>query len=204
MSFKFGRRGKRSKAWQPASSTRGSDSSAAGPHNRATDLKGWRGSSHFPHQPQTAGNARATRNYLTSHTVCYTVFIEQHVMHTNGTNSEQFENLRLELRRGCLAVAVLVQLRTELYGYAIRKALSDQGLAIDENTLYPLLRRLESQGLLVSQWREEDKRNKRFYRLSPVGEEVLASLLAEWRQMNTALERILAVPAGQKMQEQTQ
>ena len=124
-------------------------------------------------------------------------------MHTNGTNSEQFENLRLELRRGCLAVAVLVQLRTELYGYAIRKALSDQGLAIDENTLYPLLRRLESQGLLVSQWREEDKRNKRFYRLSPVGEEVLASLLAEWRQMNSALERILAVPAGQKMQEQT-
>ena len=125
-------------------------------------------------------------------------------MHTKGTNSELFENLRLELRRGCLAVAVLVQLRTELYGYAIRKALSDQGLAIDENTLYPLLRRLESQGLLVSQWREEDKRNKRFYRLSPVGEEVLASLLAEWRQMNSALERILAVPAGPRMQEQTQ
>jgi len=125
-------------------------------------------------------------------------------MHTTGTNSELFENLRLELRRGCLSVAVLVQLRTELYGYAIRKALSDQGLAIDENTLYPLLRRLENQGLLVSQWREEDKRNKRFYRLSPVGEEVLASLLAEWRQMNSALERILAVPAGQKMQEQTQ
>jgi PadR family transcriptional regulator PadR len=125
-------------------------------------------------------------------------------MHTNGTNSELFENLRLELRRGCLAVAVLVQLRTELYGYAIRKALSDQGLAIDENTLYPLLRRLESQGLLVSQWREEDKRNKRFYRLSPVGEEVLASLLAEWRQMNAALERILAAPASPRMQEQTQ
>jgi PadR family transcriptional regulator PadR len=115
-------------------------------------------------------------------------------MHTNGTNSEQFENLRLELRRGCLAVAVLLQLRTELYGYAIRKALTDQGLAIDENTLYPLLRRLENQGLLVSQWREEDKRNKRFYHLSPVGEEVLASLLAEWRQMNSALERILAAP----------
>ena len=113
-------------------------------------------------------------------------------MHTNGLPSELFENLRLELRRGCLAVAVLVQLRTELYGYAIRKALADQGLAIDENTLYPLLRRLESQGLLVSQWREEDKRNKRFYRLSPVGEEVLTSLLAEWRQMNLAMERIAA------------
>jgi len=118
-------------------------------------------------------------------------------MHINGTNSELFDNLRLELRRGCLVVAVLVQLRTELYGYAIRKALTDQGLAIDENTLYPLLRRLESQGLLVSQWREEEKRNKRFYRLSPVGEEVLASLLAEWNQMNSALERILAAPVNQ-------
>jgi PadR family transcriptional regulator, regulatory protein PadR len=118
-------------------------------------------------------------------------------MHSNGANSELFENLRLELRRGCLAVAVLVQLRTELYGYAIRKALTDQGLAIDENTLYPLLRRLESQGLLVSQWREEDKRNKRFYRLSPVGEEVLASLLTEWREMNSALERIIAAPVDQ-------
>jgi PadR family transcriptional regulator PadR len=117
------------------------------------------------------------------------------VIHTNGAQSELFENLRLELRRGCLAVAVLTQLRTELYGYALRKALSDLGLAIDENTLYPLLRRLESQGLLVSQWREEDKRNKRFYRLSPTGEQVLASLLAEWQQLNSALERIQAAPS---------
>ena len=116
-------------------------------------------------------------------------------MHTNGANSELFENLRLELRRGCLAVAVLSQLRAERYGYALRKALSDQGLAIDENTLYPLLRRLESQGLLESQWREEDKRNKRFYRLSLAGEDVLKSLLAEWQQMNAALERISAAPA---------
>jgi PadR family transcriptional regulator PadR len=123
------------------------------------------------------------------------------VMHTNGENSELFENLRLELRRGCLVVAVLVQLRTELYGYAIRKALTDQGLAIDENTLYPLLRRLESQGLLVSQWREADKRNKRFYHLSPVGEEILASLLTEWRQMNEALERLLTAPVTQNVEE---
>jgi PadR family transcriptional regulator PadR len=115
-------------------------------------------------------------------------------MHTNGVNSELFDNLRLELRRGCLAVAVLAQLRTELYGYALRKSLADQGLAIDENTLYPLLRRLETQGLLVSQWREEEKRNKRFYRLSPVGEEVLAQLLEEWSEMNSALDRILASP----------
>ncbi|HEY1217657.1 MAG: PadR family transcriptional regulator [Bryobacteraceae bacterium] len=112
-------------------------------------------------------------------------------MHTNGASSELFDNLRLELRRGCLVVAILAQLHTEHYGYALRKALAGQGLVIDENTLYPLLRRLENQGLLVSQWREEEKRNKRFYRLSPLGEEVLPDLLGEWHQMNSALERIL-------------
>ena len=102
-----------------------------------------------------------------------------------------FENLRMELRRGCLTVAVLAHLRTERYGYTLRKALAEQGLAIDEGTLYPLLRRLESQGLLASEWREEDKRNKRFYRLSPVGRQLLKQLLAEWQQINQSLERIL-------------
>jgi len=105
---------------------------------------------------------------------------------------ELFENLRLELRRGCLIAAVLAQLRSEHYGYALRKALADRGLDIDENTLYPLLRRLETQGLLVSQWREEEKRNKRFYRLSTSGEEILAKLLQEWASMNESLNRIVA------------
>jgi PadR family transcriptional regulator, regulatory protein PadR len=112
---------------------------------------------------------------------------------TNGKQpgTEQFENLKLELRRGCLVVAVLGQLRKEQYGYTLRKALADDGLDIDEGTLYPLLRRLESQGLLISQWREEDKRNKRFYRLSPIGEQVLTQLLEEWQRINASLEKIL-------------
>ena len=93
----------------------------------------------------------------------------------------QFESLRLELRRGSLTLAVLAQLREEHYGYTLRKDLAERGLEIDESTLYPLLRRLETQGLLVSQWREEDKRNKRFYRLSPDGEQILAKLLEEWQ-----------------------
>lgn len=105
--------------------------------------------------------------------------------------SELFENLRLELRRGCLTLAVLTQLRSERYGYTLRKALADDGLEIDEGTLYPLLRRLESQGLLVSQWREEEKRNKRFYRLSPEGEQILSQLLSEWQRINTSLNKIL-------------
>src|ERR1700716_2400426 len=110
----------------------------------------------------------------------------------NGTASpELFENLRLELRRGCLIVAVLSQLRTEQYGYTLRKALADDGLAIDEGTLYPLLRRLESQGLLLSEWREEEKRNKRFYKLSPAGEQVLGQLLAEWKSIDSSLTEIV-------------
>jgi len=110
---------------------------------------------------------------------------------SNSASADVLENLRQELRRGCLIVAVLAQLRHEQYGYTLRKALGDDGLAIDEGTLYPLLRRLESQGLLVSQWREEDKRNKRFYRLSPDGKRILSQLLGEWKSINASLDRIL-------------
>jgi len=102
-----------------------------------------------------------------------------------------FENLRLELRRGCLTLAVLAQLRREHYGYTLRKDLADLGLLIDESTLYPLLRRLESQGLLTSEWREEDKRNKRFYRLSSDGEALLGQLLQEWQTINSSIDKML-------------
>jgi PadR family transcriptional regulator PadR len=88
-------------------------------------------------------------------------------------------------------LAVLARLRQEHYGYTLALALAEDGLAIEESTLYPLLRRLESQGLLASEWRMENKRNKRFYRLSPQGEKVLGQLLAEWRSLDEALERIV-------------
>src|SRR5437660_11116364 len=110
---------------------------------------------------------------------------------TESLSDDRFENLRQELRRGSLPLAVLAELRTEHYGYTLRKTLADHGMAIDEGTLYPLLRRLETQGLLVSQWREEDKRNKRFYRLSPDGEQILEQLLGEWQRINTSLSKIL-------------
>ena len=105
--------------------------------------------------------------------------------------SGMFDSLRLELRRGVLILAVLAQMRQEHYGYTLRKALADEGLAIEESTLYPLLRRLETQGLLTSEWREEEKRNKRFYRLSKDGEAVLAQLLTEWNGINESLHKIL-------------
>lgn len=105
--------------------------------------------------------------------------------------AETFEALRLELRRGALVLAVLARLRTEQYGYSLRLALAADGVEMEESTLYPLLRRLEGQGLLSSEWREADKRNKRFYRLSPEGEAMLARLTAEWRRISASLERVL-------------
>jgi PadR family transcriptional regulator, regulatory protein PadR len=109
----------------------------------------------------------------------------------HSTNGALFENLRMELRRGSLVLGVLAGLRIEQYGYTLRKALAIQGMEIDESTLYPLLRRLESQGLLTSEWREHDKRNKRFYRLSAEGRLMLEQLLAEWRTINRSLDEIV-------------
>ena len=85
----------------------------------------------------------------------------------------------------------LAQAELQPLNAGILKALAEMGMDIEESTLYPLLRRLESQGLLVSEWREEEKRNKRFYRLSPVGEEILQQLLKEWESINGSLARIL-------------
>jgi PadR family transcriptional regulator len=107
-----------------------------------------------------------------------------------------FENLRLELRRGCLILAVLARLREEHYGYTLRKTLADHGIDIEESTLYPLLRRLESQGLLISEWREQDKRNKRFYRLSPAGAVTLEQLLIEWASINNSIHQVLSTNAS--------
>jgi len=105
--------------------------------------------------------------------------------------ADLIDKLSLELRRGSLTIAVLAHLRSEHYGYTLRKSLAEHGLTIDEGTLYPLLRRLESQGMLTSEWREEDKRQKRFYRLSRYGKGILDQLLAEWRELNASIDRIL-------------
>lgn len=108
-----------------------------------------------------------------------------------GVDTDLFESMRLELRRGSLVLAVLACLRTERYGYTLRQALAADGLEMEESTLYPLLRRLESQGLLDSEWREEEKRRKRFYRLSAAGEAMLSALTDEWRGINASLDRML-------------
>ena len=105
-------------------------------------------------------------------------------------DDDTFEKLRVELRRGSLVLAVLGALREERYGYTLRQSLEDAGLPIDEGALYPLLRRLESQGLLISEWREEAKRTKRFYRLSLDGTDTLAALLQEWNAISESILRL--------------
>ena len=143
---------------------------------------------------QGAGHGPARAAGLTmAHSICHTLCVTHYV--TVGVamviDPELFESMRLELRRGSLVLAVLARLREERYGYTLRQALASDGLEMEESTLYPLLRRLESQGLLTSEWREEEKRKKRFYRLSPMGEAMLSALADEWRGINASLDKIL-------------
>jgi PadR family transcriptional regulator PadR len=96
-----------------------------------------------------------------------------------------------ELRRGVVVLAVLSQLRTPQYGYSLRQALSDQGMPIEEGTLYPLLRRLEAQGLLASEWRIEDGPPRRYYVLSKTGAQLQRSLTVSWRALVATMDGIL-------------
>jgi DNA-binding PadR family transcriptional regulator len=98
----------------------------------------------------------------------------------------------LELRRGVLVLAVLSQLRTPQYGYSLRQALADKGMSIEEGTLYPLLRRLESMGLLVSEWRIVDGPPRRYYTLSPDGARHYQNLSASWSELVTTVNRLIA------------
>jgi PadR family transcriptional regulator, regulatory protein PadR len=107
------------------------------------------------------------------------------------TTRSSLDALRLELRRGTLVLAVLAALREERYGYTLRGQLAEDGIDIDEGALYPMLRRLEGQGLLHSKWRETENRRKRFYRLSAAGAETLAELEEEWAALNMSLRRLL-------------
>jgi len=107
------------------------------------------------------------------------------------TNNEMRDNVFLELRRGVIVLAVLSQLSTEQYGYSLLKLLSDQGLEVDQGTLYPLLRRLESQGLLGSNWRIEEGRPRRYYVISAEGARLLPELRNEWHSIVKMMEGML-------------
>lgn len=108
------------------------------------------------------------------------------------------EPFRQELRRGCLALAALAELRAEQYGYTLRQSLKRQGLVVEQGTLYPLLKRLETQGFLISEWRQEGRRQKRFYRLSPAGLRLVDLLQREWRDIERTISSIVDGPRRSK------
>jgi PadR family transcriptional regulator PadR len=114
-----------------------------------------------------------------------------HTVFTDQVDAAALDSLRQELRRGAIVLAVLAELHTEQHGYSLRKSLADRGLPVDDGTLYPLVRRLEKQGLLTSEWREENRRNKRFYRLSDAGTLVYHQLLAAWHALSDAMNQII-------------
>jgi len=106
-------------------------------------------------------------------------------------NQQSLDNMVLEMRRGVIVLAVLSQCRQEQYGYSLMKSLSEKGLEMDQGTLYPLLRRLETQGLLSSNWRLEDARPRRYYVISPDGQKILPRLVNEWEGMVQMMRRML-------------
>ncbi len=104
---------------------------------------------------------------------------------------QQLNNLRLEIRRGIVVLAVLSQMDTARYGYSLIQQLAEQGLEIEEGTLYPLLRRLEKQGLLQSEWEVGESRPRKYYQISPAGRDVLATLRQDWAETVGMMDNIL-------------
>lgn len=95
-----------------------------------------------------------------------------------------------ELRRGTAVLACLLMLRAPQYGYALLEQLAEAGIPVEGNTLYPLLRRLEAQGLLISEWNTDESRPRKFYRTSLAGDSLATVLLDDWKNLQTSIDRI--------------
>ncbi|MCP5094205.1 MAG: PadR family transcriptional regulator [Chloroflexi bacterium] len=118
-------------------------------------------------------------------------------MATKNKKEALYDKLLLELRRGVLMLAVLSQLKEEQYGYSLKQSLEDQGMDINEGTLYPLMRRLETQGLLESDWKViDDTRPRRYYKMSTEGETVFANLTQEWQALTVVMSQLLDLTIG--------
>lgn len=100
-------------------------------------------------------------------------------------------NFRLELRRGVVVLAVLSQMETPQYGYSLIQRLAEHGLDVEEGTLYPLLRRLEKQGLLVSEWDTSETRPRKYYQISQQGRKVLNTLTTDWFETVDVMHKLL-------------
>ena len=114
-------------------------------------------------------------------------------MAQNHSKYSLSENLAQELRRGMLVLAVLTQLEEAQYGYSLKQRLAEKGMDIKEGTLYPLLRRLESQGVLESSWEIIDNaRPRRYYKISKLGKQIQTHLKADWLNMIGVMDNLFA------------
>lgn len=102
------------------------------------------------------------------------------------------ENMILELRRGTLLLSVLSQLKEPKYGYSLVQSLEEKGVNIDPNTLYPLLRRLEKQGLLISEWETSEAKPRKYYRRTDFGDAIFLKLKEQWKAMTVSMEGLLS------------
>ena len=105
--------------------------------------------------------------------------------------NELISSLSVELKRGTLVLSVLSQLHNPEYGYSLVQKLEEKNTLIEAGTLYPLLRRLEKQQLLISQWDTSESRPRKFYVLSDKGKEVYVRLKSEWRSLSKQLNVLL-------------
>jgi PadR family transcriptional regulator, regulatory protein PadR len=112
----------------------------------------------------------------------------------NEPQTDAYDKIAQELRRGVLILAVLSQLQEETHGYALISTLAEHGLTIDQGTLYPLLRRLETQGLLQSQWNMAGSRPRRYYVITPAGEAILNALKQDWHTLAAVMNRLFTQP----------
>ena len=117
--------------------------------------------------------------------------IQYTVVIMNAKQDKQLEKLKQEMRRGTIVLAAMSQLKQEQYGYSLIKDLNDKGFEIGQDTLYPLLRRLEEQNLLDSEWRVEDPRPRRYYVLNANGEEMFAQLADDWQAQTEIIRSLL-------------
>lgn len=104
---------------------------------------------------------------------------------------DPLEGLINELKRGTIVLGVLSQLKQPHYGYTLVKKLDEKGMPVDKNTLYPLLRRLEKQELLSSEWDTEGSRPRRYYQLSEKGHTIFEQLKNEWNKLNQTISQLL-------------
>jgi PadR family transcriptional regulator, regulatory protein PadR len=105
--------------------------------------------------------------------------------------NEHMDKLMQELRRGTITIGVLSQLSEPQYGYSLVTMLGNKGINIEPGTLYPLLRRLEKQGLLESKWDTNESRPRKFYLLSKTGKEVYDLLVMEWNTIVQSLNHVI-------------